>query len=154
MIGQKWYNSIDICQNLGVTEEETYLKKIVGLALSVILVTSLASCKSQNIRYKNGSYEGSAQGHIGLIKVKIVIDKYKIKEIIILEQQETPILAEIVYKKIPPKVIESNSSEVEVVAGATYTSKSLINAIKDGLDKAKIKQQWYEVKCFWNYSIN
>ncbi|MBZ9687752.1 FMN-binding protein [Clostridium estertheticum] len=115
------------------------MKKLVGLALSIVLATAIVACGSKTIIYKQGTYEGNAEGHIGLIKVKIVTDQYEIKEITILEQQETPVIAEIVYDKIPPKVIKANSPEVEVVAGATYTSNGLINAIKDGLDKAKIK---------------
>ncbi|MGH4122583.1 MAG: FMN-binding protein [Clostridium sp.] len=115
------------------------MKKLVVLALWIVLATGLVACGSKSVIYKKGTYEGNAEGHIGPIKVKIVTDQYEIKEIVILSQQETPVIAEIVYKKIPPKVIKANSSEVQVVAGATYTSNGLIKAIKDGLNKAKIK---------------
>lgn len=115
------------------------MKKFVGLALSIILATGLVACGSKPIIYKEGTYEGNAEGHIGPIKVQIVTDQYVIKNIVILEEQETPVIAEIVYKKLPAKVIKANSPEVEVVAGATYTSNGLIRAIKDGLNKAKVK---------------
>ncbi|GCD10655.1 MULTISPECIES: FMN-binding protein [Clostridium] len=115
------------------------MRKLVILALWIVLATGLVACGSKNVIYKQGTYEGNAEGHIGPIKVKIVTDQYEIKEIVILSQQETPVIAEIVYKKIPPKVIKANSSEVQVVAGATYTSNGLIKAIKDGLNKAKIE---------------
>jgi len=98
------------------------------------------ACGTKSIIYKEGIYEGNAEGHIGPIKVQVVTDQYEIVKIVILEQQETPVIAEIVYEKIPPKVIKANSPEVEVVAGATYTSNGLINAIKNGLDKAKVKK--------------
>ncbi|MBU3091988.1 FMN-binding protein [Clostridium sp. CM028] len=116
------------------------MKKLLGLTLIIVLATSLVSCGSKNIIYKEGIYEGNAEGHIGPIKVQIATDKYEIKEIKILEQQEIPIIANIVYEKIPVRVIKANSSEVEVVAGATYTSDGLIKAIKDGLNKAKVKK--------------
>ncbi len=116
------------------------MKKLLGLTLTIVLATSLVACGSKNIIYKEGIYEGNAEGHIGPIKVQIVTDKYEIKEIKILEQQEIPIIADTVYEKIPARVIKSNSSDVEVVAGATYTSNGLIQAIKDGLDKAKVKK--------------
>lgn len=117
------------------------MKRLVGLALSIVLATGIVACSSssKSIIYKQGSYEGNAEGHIGPIKVKIVTDQYEIKEIVILSQQETPVIAEIVYKKVPTEVIKANSPEVEVVAGATYTSNGLIKAIVDGLNKAKIK---------------
>jgi uncharacterized protein with FMN-binding domain len=113
------------------------LKKLLGLTLIIVLATELMACGSKTVIYKAGSYEGNAEGHIGPIKVQIVTDLYEIKEIKILEQQETPVIADIVYEKIPARIIKANSSEVEVVAGATYTSNGLIKAIKDGLNKAK-----------------
>ena len=84
------------------------MKKLLGLALSIVLATGLVACGAKNIIYKEGTYEGNAEGHIGPIKVQIVTDQYEIKEIVILEQQETPVIADIVYKKIPA---ESNKSK-------------------------------------------
>lgn len=116
------------------------MKKLLVLTLIIVLATGIIACGSKPLIYKEGIYEGNAEGHIGPIKVQIVTDQYEIKEIKILEQQETPVIAEIVYGKIPPKVIKANSPNVEVVAGATYTSNGLIKAIKDGLNKAKLKK--------------
>jgi len=119
--------------------EETHLKKLLILIFTILLVTGLVGCGTKKIIYKKGIYEGNAEGHIGPIKVQIVTDLYNIKHIKILEQQETPVIADIVYDKIPKRVIKANTSDVQVVSGATYTSKGLIKAIKNGLDKAKIK---------------
>jgi len=118
------------------------LKRLLGLTLIIVLVlvleTGLVACGTKTLLYKEGTYEGNAEGHIGPIKVQIVTDQYEIKEITVLEQQEIPIIADTVYEKIPARVIKTNSTDVEVVAGATYTSNGLIKAIKNGLDKAKI----------------
>lgn len=116
------------------------MKKLVGLALTIILATGLVACGSKPVIYKEGTYEGNSEGHIGPIKVQIVTDQYVIKKIVILEEQETPVIAQIVYEKLPAKVIKANSPEVEVVAGATFTSNGLIRAIKDGLNKSNVKQ--------------
>lgn len=118
---------------------DTYLKKILGLALIIGLVVIVVACGGKPKIYNEGTYEGNAEGHIGNIKVQVLTDQFDIKEIVILEQQETPVVADIVYDKIPARVIKQNSSEVDIVAGATYTSKALIKAIKDGLDKAMLK---------------
>ena len=114
------------------------MKKLLGITISILLSTGLVACGSRNILYKAGTYEGNAEGHIGPIKVQIVTDQYEIKEIKLLEQQETPVIADIVYEQIPARVIKANSPDVEVVAGATYTSNGLLKAIRDGLDKAKV----------------
>ena len=116
------------------------MKKLIGLTLTIGLAMALVACGDKSIIYKSGTYVGNAEGHIGPIKIEIQTDEYEIKEIKILEQQETPVIADIVYEKIPAKVMKANSPEVEVVAGATYTSNGLIEAIKDGLNKARIKK--------------
>jgi uncharacterized protein with FMN-binding domain len=116
------------------------LKKLLIHALMIILAMGLVACHDKPIVYKEGIYEGNAEGHIGPIKVQIVTDQYEIKEIKILDQQETPVIADIVYEKIPLKVIKANSIDVQVVAGATYTSNGLIRAINNGLDKAKVEK--------------
>lgn len=115
------------------------MKKLLVLSLTIVLAMGLMACGSKDIIYKKGIYEGNAEGHIGPIKVQIVTDEYVIKEIKILEQQETPVIADAVYNKIPARVIKANSPDVDVVSGATYTSNGFIKAIKNGLDKAKIK---------------
>ena len=114
------------------------MKKIFIITICIFLLTGIVACRTKSIIYKEGTYEGNAEGHIGPIKVQIVTDQYEIKEIKLLEQQETPVIADIVYEQIPARVIKANSPEVEVVAGATYTSNGLLGAIRDGLDKAKI----------------
>lgn len=80
------------------------------------------------------------QGHHGQIKVQITTDEYEIKKINIIDQQEVPVVSDVVYKTIPPEVIKQNSVDVDVVAGATLTSNGLIEAIKDALNKAKTQE--------------
>lgn len=106
----------------------------------IILVSMCIGSKSKDICYKKGSYEGTGHGHHGQIKVVVTTDEYEIKDIKIVKEYEMPELSKIVYEKIPKRVIKRNSAEVEVVAGASFTSKGLIEAIKNGLDKAIIDQ--------------
>ena len=48
-------------------------------------------------------------------------------------------VVDIVYETIPERVRRNNSTEVDVVSGATLTSTALIKAIQDGLDKALLE---------------
>lgn len=114
--------------------------KILRILLpAAIMFCLLILLWPKEILYKEGIYEGTGQGYHGDIKVTVVTDKYKIKEVKILEHQETPELCDIVYDKIPKKVIKANRAEVDVVAGASYTSQGLIDAIKDAVNKAVIE---------------
>jgi len=112
-----------------------------NLVLVILLTGILISCSAKRIKYKEGSFEGVGQGHHGAIKVEVTTDQYKIKEIKIVEQQEVPVVSDIVYEKIPPMVIKKNSTNVDVVAGATLTSNGLLEAIGDALDKAQVKEE-------------
>lgn len=114
------------------------LRRLYIFVLITLLVLQLSSCVYRKAIYKEGTYEGVGEGHVGKIKIKLVTDKYSIKEIKIVEDEEIPIIAEKVYNKIPQQVIKSNSGDVEVVTGATYTSRGLIEAINDALKKARI----------------
>lgn len=110
------------------------------LVLAILVTIILIACSSKRVTYTEGIYEGTGQGHHGKIVVRVRTGQYQIEEINIIDEQEVPVVSDIVYEKIPPKVIKRNSTDVDVVAGATLTSKGLLEAIEDALEKAKIKE--------------
>jgi len=112
------------------------MKKVFILFITITFTLLLLCCCTKKVLYEAGKYEGVGQGHHGPIRVVVTTDEYCIVDIKIIEEYEMPELAKIVYEKIPKKVIKSNSPDVDVVAGASYTSRGLIEAIKDGLKKA------------------
>lgn len=114
------------------------MRKLLLLLIVIFMCSVLISCQQKEPIYTPGEYIGVGEGHHGPIKVKITTDEYSILSIEIIEEYEMPELATIVYEKIPNKVIKTNNPDVDVVAGASYTSVGLINAIKDGLSKAKV----------------
>lgn len=113
------------------------MKKLVLLVIATSIV--LIACSSPEALYLAGTYEGIAEGYHSNLKVAVTTNEYKITEIVIVEEDETPVIGEIVYAEIPKAVIRANSTEVDVVAGATYTSETLLAAIEDGLKKARIE---------------
>ncbi len=112
------------------------MRRTTILFISSLFASLLLSCGTEKVIYNSGEYEGIGQGHHGPIRVIVTTDEYRIKDIKIIEEYEMPELAKIVYEKVPRKVIKTNSADVDVVAGASYTSIGLIDAIKDGLKKA------------------
>lgn len=114
------------------------MKKVLLILIISLICSLLISCQSKEVMYTPGEYIGVGEGHHGPIKVKITTDEYSILSIEIIEEYEMPELAVIVYEQIPDKIIKTNSPDVDVVSGASYTSIGLIDAIKDGLSKAKI----------------
>lgn len=116
------------------------MKKTIFTLMTILLIFGLTSCAPKEKVYIPGEYIGIGEGHHGPIKVRIKTDEFNILSIQVIEEYEMPELAVIVYEEIPKKIIKSNSADVEVVAGASYTSVGLIDAIKDGLEKANANQ--------------
>lgn len=107
-----------------------------GLMLLVLFI--ITSCTDKDINYNKGEYEGSSVGHEGIIRVKVETDENKIINIEILEEYEMPEISIHVYDKIIETVIRNNKADINTISGATYTSKGLIEAIDDALQKALI----------------
>lgn len=87
-------------------------------------------------KYKDGTYSGSASGFAGTLQVNVQISNDIITSITITSHNDTPGFADRAIEEIPSKIISSQSTNVDVVSGATYTSKGIINAVNDALSKA------------------
>ena len=113
------------------------------LLLSLTIIT-LASCKKDDnnnngtdgMNLTPGTYEGTGKGNNGDIKVRVTLTKDKIDKIEILEEEETEGIKEPAIEQIPAKIIEKQSVEVDVVAGATWTSKGIMEAVEKALEAA------------------
>lgn len=138
-------------------EKDLYIKKVLRfikvnkvkiisysmlvLALSLLAYALKTEYKYTHPIYSEGEYVGIGSGYHSDIKVKIKTDKYRILSIEILEHQEMPVISEVVFKDIPHRVIRKNSTDIDLVSGATFTSKGLLEAIDEALVKAKIKPE-------------
>ena len=109
---------------------------LIALLIGVLLITS--SSKYSKYIYSEGEYSGVAPGYHSDIKVKVKTDNYRILRIDITEHHEMPVISEVVFKDIPYRVIRENSTDVESVSGATYTSRGLLKALDDALSKAHL----------------
>lgn len=74
-------------------------------------------------------YEGHAQGFQGDVKVAVSIKNDKIKDIEVIEHSDTPKIAEVAFASLIKTIKETQSVEVNEVAGATYSSKALKDAV-------------------------
>ena len=85
--------------------------------------------------YKDGSYTGTAYGYDGDITVTVKIEGGKIVSIDAKSEEEDPWYFEQAEKKVTDSIIDKQSDSVDVVSGATYSSKGIMNAVKDALSK-------------------
>jgi fumarate reductase flavoprotein subunit len=102
----------------------------------VLLITSCdlsTNSTDSKVRYKPGMYTSSARGFIGDIKVSVSFSEDKITKITIDEHNETieRNRVALAIKNIPDSILQSQSPEVDVVSGATFTSKAIKEAVKN-----------------------
>lgn len=116
------------------------IRGIFSILAMIVCIILFVSCSNVRNKYEDGEYYGEGQGHHSIIKVKVNVAKNKISDIKILEEEEIPGLKEIVYEKLPKKMKNKNTWEVDVVSGATLTSDGLIDAVEDALKNAVISQ--------------
>lgn len=110
------------------------MKRICGLGLSAVL---LFSALPVSAAYKAGVYEGSAEGFKSTIKVSVEVEDGLIKTIEVVESDDTAAFWNRAYPEVANRIIEAQSTDVDVVSGATYSSNGIINAVKDALANAE-----------------
>ena len=64
--------------------------------------------------------EGSGIGKDG--EIKVVFEDGKIKNVDILKQQENPVLSQKVFTDLKDEIVKTDSTELDVIAGAIYSS--------------------------------
>jgi uncharacterized protein with FMN-binding domain len=94
-------------------------------------------CIPTERKYAKGTYIGDSEGYYSSLIVEVEVDDYNILSIKILEDEEPPILADIVFEKLPPIIIKNNGTDVDVISGATYTSKALLDAVNKAIDESR-----------------
>ncbi|NLM03892.1 MAG: FMN-binding protein, partial [Clostridiales bacterium] len=117
-------------------------KKILCIMLCLILSLSAVACQSTPEEtdvasmFKAGTYIGVANGHNGEIKVEVTVDEESIKEIKVLEHNESPGISDPAIERIPQAIVDSQSLAVDAISGATVTSDAIILAITNALKEA------------------
>lgn len=90
--------------------------------------------------YKDGTYYGQGTGFGGITKVKVVVKKNKIAQIIVLETKDDEAFFEKA-KGLLTEMIDNQTTEVDIVSGATYSSNGLIEAVRDALKDAALEEK-------------
>lgn len=88
------------------------------------------------VPYKEGIYYGTAEGYRGDVSVAVVIQEHTIKAILITDTSDD----ESFFNRamdVVKNVMKKQNTDVDTVSGATYSSKGLINAIKNALKQAE-----------------
>ena len=88
-------------------------------------------------KYKDGTYTGTGKGYSGTVILTAKIKKGVIKSLE-AEHTDTPMFFKKAWDVLENEIIQNQSVDgIDTVSGATYSSKGIINAMKDILKQAE-----------------
>nr|WP_288828688.1 flavocytochrome c [uncultured Clostridium sp.] len=88
--------------------------------------------EEEEFSFTPGEYEVNAIGHSGKLPMKVSFSEKRIESINIDTRGETEGIADVVFVRIPDKILEGQTLNVDALSGASETS----NAVIDGVAKA------------------
>lgn len=89
--------------------------------------------------YADGNYTGEAEGFGGTIQVEITLEKDTLTNIAVTSApgEDSAYLSQA--QSVIQTVLQEQSTDVDTVSGATFSSTGILNAIDDALAKAEKK---------------
>jgi len=80
-------------------------------------------------------FEGTAQGMRGPITVQVWINDGSITEIVVIDSIEDRFVGAAAIEELIDTVIENNSTDVDVISGATISSRGFLDAVNRAIIK-------------------
>jgi urocanate reductase len=100
-----------------------------------ICTVTLTACASVGSENRISCFEGVGQGFHGPIHVAVYADEDGVKSIEILAHTEDEFAGEPAMYALVDAVLAANSTDVDVVSGATASSRGFLDAMDDALER-------------------
>ena len=109
------------------------MKKLVSLFLALAMLLCAVPAMADT------TYTGTAKGFVDAIDVTVTLaDDGSIKSVVVDKCSDTPGVCDTAVATIPAQMVELNSINVDTVAGATFTSKGILAAVKNALENGGV----------------
>ena len=142
-LGQKakddWYflaSMLNSQGDLAITDVDAITGATITSSAVMGAVNAASSYVLDSSAPAGGALTGTADGFGGPITVEVTMDGDDITAVTVTSNSETPSIAGAALEQIPAAIVEADSADVDIVAGATYTSTGIINAVKAALESA------------------
>ena len=99
--------------------------------------SSLAEIAADASAYKDGTYYGTGKGFAGTMKVKVDISGGKIASISIVSTKDGDSYVKSA-SSLLDTIVEKQSTNVDTVSGATFSSRGIIAAVRSALSQAAV----------------
>lgn len=98
---------------------------------------SIETVDDSNQTWKDGTYYGSGTGFNGEVQVEVVISGGRIETInVVNHNDDSSFMSQA--QGLIPNIISTQSTNVDAVSGATYSSRGIINAVRAALKQAAV----------------
>lgn len=124
--------SVDIDGVSGASLTTNAVKEAIGQALE----NATGKGHKINLSLSNGTFFGKAIGHGGPLTVKLITQNNKIKDVKVVEQKESPAVADFVMREIPKQIVKQQTLAIDAISGASVTSKAVLQATGNALEAA------------------
>ena len=98
---------------------------------------SAASDAEATSPYADGTYNGEAQGYGGTVSVAVTIQDGTITDVAIVSAKQEDAAYFDAAKGVIDEILEAQTTEVDTVSGATFSSNGILHAVADALGKAE-----------------
>ena len=87
--------------------------------------------------YKNGTYEGSGTGYCGTITVQVTLEDDTITGVSVVSApgEDSAYLSQ--GENVISSILSEQSTDVDTISGATFSSTGILEAVNDALSKAE-----------------
>lgn len=87
--------------------------------------------------YADGTYTGKAQGYGGTVSVAVTIQDGTITDVAIVSAKQEDAAYFDAAKGVIDEILEAQTTAVDTVSGATFSSSGILHAVADALGKAE-----------------
>ena len=108
------------------------------VSLAALIAGCLGLSFVKETAFSPGSYEGDGRGYRGIIEVLLQISHAGIEDIAIINHSETIYPGYAAMEELLEMVLETGSTDLDAVSGATYSSRGFLEAVENALEKAVI----------------
>ena len=86
--------------------------------------------------YADGSFEGECEGYRGTVRVRVTVADGKIANVEMLSNVDDAAYFGRAWAVLPGQVVAKQTTDVDTVSGATYSSEGILGAVADALEKS------------------
>ncbi len=117
-----------------------FLKGSLAFATAISMAACTQGSKKQSEKI-SGDFTGTSAGMQGDVSVTLHIDKGQITGVDLTECHETESIASVAMERIPSEIVEHQTTDLDVVTGATFASRAIMSAASKAAESAGLDME-------------